>query len=980
VGRRRYAPHRAGRIDLSATFPGARSTRIAQEVAADELDVLVFPELGMHPDTFALAGLRLAPVQCAGWGHPDTTGLPNIDWFISCAAMEPEGAQGHYSERLALLPGLGTRYAIPPRETTGTRADFGLPEGRTIYLVPQSLFKIHPDNDELVAEVLARDSSGVALFFASSHEILTQLFAGRVARAFQRYGLDIHERAIFMRSNIPHPTYLRLNELCDVMIDTLHWSGGNTSLDALASGLPVVTLPGRLMRGRQSAAMLDILGLPELVAADSAGLVATAVRLGRDSEERRSISERIAERRGALFEREEPVRALEEFLVGAGRRPSRVSAAPPSAFSQAQQLHAKGDLERALALYEQCLRDTPDDWRALTRLGLLRMQQRRFDLARELLERAVAVNPANAEAHAWLGETWRGAGGSGPRPPPSGRRSPSSPTSRPRGSTSDWLSWKARNMAPRATPGSGSWSCVPAIPACAASLRTPRASRAHSTRRCRGSSRHLERFGSDASAAFELASIHDRLARLQSAIEWYRRAAALAPDRADIRNELAVAHHNFAEHAQAVEQYRAALALRPDFAEVHSNLLVALHYVDPDDCEPLFREHLAWAAQHAGAITPAPPESFPNDRDPQRRLRIGYVSPRLNAGPVAHNLLPLLQAHDHARFHVTCYSTSPVADAVTDEIRSHADNWREASTLDDAALLNLVGEDAIDILVDLSGHCPGHRLRMFAHRAAPIQMTWLDYSNTTGLGAIDYFVGDPLQVPVGTPQRYAEEVVRLPDTRLCYRPPAHIPQVVPPPALRAGYVTFGCINRLSKLNPSLIAAWSEILKAVPASRLLLKGSAYASAEVRAAVEQRFASLGIGADRLDLRGFSGEAEMMAEYGDIDVCLDPFPYNGSTTTCDALTMGVPVVTLAGTALVGRAGLMFLTACGMESWIAHDRAQYVRIACDAARDPERLAGLRQDLRARFLGSPVCDAQRFTRAFEDIYRTAWMRYAAGR
>ena len=299
-------------------LPGRPLYTLAQQIAADQLDVLVFPELGMHADTFALAGLRLAPVQCAGWGHPDTPGLPNIDWFISCGEMEPEGAQAHYSERLALLPGLGTRYAYPQRETTGTRADFGLPEDRTIYLVPQSLFKIHPDNDELIAEVLARDPRGVALFFASGHEMLTQRFAGRLAAALERRNLDIHSRTIFMRAEIPHPTYLRLNELCDVMIDTLHWSGGNTSLDALASGLPVVTLPGALMRGRQSQAMLKIVGVPELVARDAEDLIATAVRLGGDPQERRSLSERIAAGRGALFERDEPIRALEAFLENLG--------------------------------------------------------------------------------------------------------------------------------------------------------------------------------------------------------------------------------------------------------------------------------------------------------------------------------------------------------------------------------------------------------------------------------------------------------------------------------------------------------------------------------------------------------------------------------------------------------------------------------------------------------------------------------------
>ena len=304
----------------AATFrhlPGRPLYTLAQHIAADALDVLVYPELGMHPDTFALAGLRLAPVQCAGWGHPNTTGLPEIDWFISCEAMEPEGAAAHYSERLALLPGLGTRYAIPKRDPEGDRAAFGLPADRTVYLVPQSLFKIHPDNDALIADVLVRDPRGVALFFASSHAAHTDAFAARLAAAFAARGLDIHERTIFLKAGIAHPSYLRLNELCDVMLDTLHWSGGNTSLDALASGLPVVTLPGAFMRGRQSRAMLEIVGVPELVVASPAEYVETAVRLGRDATERRAVSERIAQGRPALFEREEPVRALERFLQGA---------------------------------------------------------------------------------------------------------------------------------------------------------------------------------------------------------------------------------------------------------------------------------------------------------------------------------------------------------------------------------------------------------------------------------------------------------------------------------------------------------------------------------------------------------------------------------------------------------------------------------------------------------------------------------------
>ena len=287
---------------------------MARVVEADDLDVLVFPELGMHPDTFTLAALRLARVQCAGWGHPDTTGLPGIDVYISCAQMEPADAATHYAERLELLPGLGTRYAMPRTESQDARAAFGLPDDRTLYLVPQSLFKIHPDNDALIAEILARDPRGMAVFFAANHDLVTDVFEARMAKAFDAQGLALAEKARFVMPTLPHGAYLRMNQLCDVMIDTLHWSGGNTSLDALASGLPVVTLPGRFMRGRQTLAMLHMLGLEALVAKDERDFVDIAHRLGTDASARGEARSRILAERGRLFDRDEPLRAFNDLL------------------------------------------------------------------------------------------------------------------------------------------------------------------------------------------------------------------------------------------------------------------------------------------------------------------------------------------------------------------------------------------------------------------------------------------------------------------------------------------------------------------------------------------------------------------------------------------------------------------------------------------------------------------------------------------
>lgn len=294
---------------------------VADQILADGLDILVYPELGMHTDTFALASLRLAPVQCAGWGHPTTTGLPSMDWYLSCESMEPEGAQSSYRERLALLPGLGTDYALPSGEAPGRRQDFGLPEGRRLYLVPQSLFKIHPDNDELIAGVLAADPEGLAVLFDAHHPALVEAFAARLAPVLAARGLSTQRHLLFLPT-LSHGRYLRVNRLCDVMLDTLHWSGGNTTLDAIAMGLPVVTLPGALMRGRQSQGMLRMLGLDELIARDREDYVRIAVDTARDPGRRSDLSRRMAQRSGELFGQRRPVAALEEFLGMAAAAPT----------------------------------------------------------------------------------------------------------------------------------------------------------------------------------------------------------------------------------------------------------------------------------------------------------------------------------------------------------------------------------------------------------------------------------------------------------------------------------------------------------------------------------------------------------------------------------------------------------------------------------------------------------------------------------
>jgi protein O-GlcNAc transferase len=310
-----YVSELATRVDRVRMFPGAAMmpSVIAAAIRADALDVLVYPELGMDVTSFALAALRLAPVQCAGWGHPVTTGHRTIDAFFTCAGMEPADADAHYTERLVRLPGIGTDYARPAVPDDASRARFGLGDGIPLFLCPQSLFKIHPDNDPLFARVLAAVPAAQLVFFEGRHPKLTAKFRSRIAAAFAREGIGIDGRVVFL-GQCGHDDFLRVNAVCDAMLDTLRWSGGNTSLDALAAGLPIVTLPGRFMRGRQSAAMLVLAGVDELIAADANDYVGIAERIAVDSSWRASLRARIREGAGGVFDDRAPVEAFAAAL------------------------------------------------------------------------------------------------------------------------------------------------------------------------------------------------------------------------------------------------------------------------------------------------------------------------------------------------------------------------------------------------------------------------------------------------------------------------------------------------------------------------------------------------------------------------------------------------------------------------------------------------------------------------------------------
>lgn len=369
---------------------------------------------------------------------------------------------------------------------------------------------------------------------------------------------------------------------------------------------------------------------------------------------------------------------------------------------------------------------------------------------------------------------------------------------------------------------------------------------------------------------------------------------------------------------------------------------------------------------------------FANSQSPNRRLRIGYVTGDLHRQhPVNIFMLPVLQCFDHARFEICVYHTGTMHDEYTRRAKDCADRWLEAAGLDDAALQQAIIADEVDILVDLAGHCSTHRLGVFALRAAPVQATFLGYPHSTGLSMIDWLIGDATVSPAEHAHLFSEGLALLPDSVFCWAPVDDYPLPQPRPA--EAPVVFGSFNNAMKLSPRTIALWANVLQAVPGAMLLLKAPSLRDEAVQARFAALFADQGIGRERLVFRGPSGLAEMMSEYGDIDIALDPSPYNGGTTTLQALWMGVPVAALAGGNFVGRMGASFMHTLGQPDWVAADEAEYVEAAVALARNCSALRSGRAQLRERMAASPLCDIKTYVSHMEALFCQMWAAYCNG-
>jgi protein O-GlcNAc transferase len=481
----------------------------------------------------------------------------------------------------------------------------------------------------------------------------------------------------------------------------------------------------------------------------------------------------------------------------------------------------------------------------------------------------------------------------------------------------------------------------------------------------------LEGSPANAAAHTNLGSIELKRGRHRDAERHFRAALASSPDDEKAMLGLSTVLVKLGQTDEAAATSQRLIDLYPDNTEAYSILLFALNYSNTGNSEV----PVAMARRYGKLLTRTAERQYTDwiTSSSPARLRVGFVSGDLYSHPVGYFLEGLLRELDSSRVEIFAYVSRPDrADALSQRLQAHCAAWKNIDALDDDAAAAMIHADGVHILISLAGHTGDSRLPIFARKPAPVQANWLGYFATTGVAEIDWFVGDPNVCPPGDEPHFTEKIWRLPETYLCFTPPTVDVPVSPLPALKNGHITFGCFNHIGKLNDAVVALWSRILKQSPDARLLLKAQQLGDVAMIKQTRARFAAHGV-ADRVLLEGPSSRTDYFSAYGRIDIALDPFPYPGGTTSVEALWMGVPVLTLRGNRFLSRAGENIMKNLGLPAWIAQDEAEYLSKTVALTADLSALATLRSELRNRALTSPMFDAPRFARFFEEALWGMW-------
>lgn len=666
---------------------------------------------------------------------------------------------------------------------------------------------------------------------------------------------------------------------------------------------------------------------------------------------------------------------------GVAHARSAVQAEPAEArfhFVLGRALKAGGQLDEAEAAYREALRLQPQYVDAMVSLGILRKQHGDLDAALALYERALALDPRCASAHANKAATLalkaaRDAEHGHDEPPgdevidAQARAVALDPHNPVLLRNQGALLLRARRRAEAALALNQSLTHDPSNAEACLNLGFCLRALGDSQLAMQAFEKWLANNRPDPAVMRALAGLLTRDGRIDEALAWATQAVALDPDPYALV-QLGSTLMQSRRLEEALDHCQRAVDLAGGRAELYPTLLLGRTYWH-EEPEPIFEAHQAFGRQLKRAEARPAWAPLPSGE----RLRVGYVSGDFVRHSVSYFIGPLLEHHDRSRFEITCYHNLGWGDAVTERLKSYGHHWVECEGMTDEQLRRRIVADGIQVLIDLSGHTTNSRVFMFALGAAPVQLSYLGYPTISGVPAIDFRITDAVIDPGDQPPLDTEKPLPLPRSMFCYRPD-EAPAIAAPPRLARGHVTFGSFNNIAKVTDHTLDLWAQVMNAVPGSRLLLKSTAMAQACNRRGIEAFMGERGIAAERLDLRAWiAGKASHLELYNEVDIALDPYPYNGATTTCEALWMGVPVVSRRGRTHTSRMGASILGAVGRGEWVAESDEAYIATAIGLAHDVQALAQWRSSARERLAASALFDEAGFTRDFEAALMTAW-------
>jgi predicted O-linked N-acetylglucosamine transferase (SPINDLY family) len=940
-----------GHVEHWRSIVGLTDDQVAEQIRADQIDILVDLTMHMTRGRPLLFARKPAPVQVAWLAYPGTTGQSAMDWRITDPHLDPPGEHDDwYAEKSYRLP--DTFWCYDPLADVPVNELPALGKGHVTFGSLNNFCKI---NDA----TLARWAKVITAVAGSRLIMLVPAGSARqrTIEAFGRLGIDASRIEFVSRQQ--RAAYLEVYHRIDIGLDTFPYNGHTTSLDSYWMGVPVVTMVGKTIVGRAGLSQLINLGLTDLAADTEEEFVRLAVdlardlpRLGRLRKELRPLMQQspLMDAKRFAQNMEAAYRSMWEqwcaSAASAGRKPgsaarSAMTSGTAEVLAQVMAACQQGNVEHGIQLIHRALAAAPSVVDYHVALIEMLSRLRRGEEASAAARRAVALRPADAQLQSHIGMLLAG-----------GAQYAEAITLYEKAMALDPEPLTAFRLA-YALQGAGRFE--DSVVACERVLALK--------------PDHHE-------AMVSLAAMLEKVHRVDEAIAVNRKILALHPNEALSHNNLAMNFQQQGRMSEALAEYDAALALDPNHADINSNRLFALSFCPEFDGPSILREHKAWADRVAAPLRHLI-RPHANDRDPDRRLRIGYVSPDFCDHCQALFTVPLLSSHDHAQVEVFCYDSVSAPDVINERLKGFADQWRSVHGMTDEELAGQVRADKIDILVDLTMHMARGRPLLFARKPAPVQITWLAYPGTTGLETMDWRFTDPYLDPPGEHDEwYVEKSYRLPDTFWCYHPLTDMLKVNELPALTAGHVTFGGLNNLMKMNLRSLIRWAGVMKLVPDSRLLMLAAPGSS---QRGMIDLFTKEGIDPARIEFVPRQSRLKYLETYNRIDLAMDLLPYNGHTTSLDSYWMGVPVVTLVGPTVVGRAGLSQLTNLGLTELVAQSEEEFIRITAELATDLPRLAKLRRGLRQRMEQSPLMDAKRFASGVESAYRSIWRQWCGG-